>query len=428
MTDDQIRPITIDRVGKTGDVTTFGQKVIICALLTLVVLLVVLRPLALKTGPSGDFMTIFRQTQDFWFGKPVYSGGNPYLPSTYVVMCWQSAISPHGAWLAWRVIGIVMSLASGLLLYKSLAARLGHHYAAVASCNVLLLSGMSPWSGNPGNLAGIGCVLSYASLMAGSPIIAGIILGFATGLKYSLGLFFIIIALVARFRRYVFAALATFIMLNLFGLFYLATHGTSAREVICSLCSGVSYVGGFDESGFQRYFSVNNPYRFQLTNILPFLHSLGVERTLAHTLCLIVLMVAAILALYCAATGRPRLLLGAALFSPFFLLCTYHRFYDSALLAFPLLLSWIVHSEHRRIVLWVPIVCSAAFFLSISNIVQTRLFTGTNFLESWVWNYVIGPHHWFALAAICTTSLLIVLEILVEASWSKRLHVTREFP
>lgn len=374
---------------------------IIGVLCVLVFSTVVLRPLLLKRGPSGDFMTIYRQTQQFWQGKPLYSAGNPYLPSTYILMAYQVPLSPRAAWWVWRVIGIGLSIMTGLILYRALLPRIGSGNSALAACNVMLLSGMSPWSGNPGNLSGIGCVLSYGVLLAGYPGMAGVILGAAAGLKYSLGLPFIFLAFVARYWRFANTALVTLLMLNAAALFHLAFHGTNPTVVANSLFSGVLYVGGYNESGFKEWFSANDPFRFQLMNILPLLHAFGLPEKLAQLVCLAILVFAVLLSTVLAWKGEPHFLLGAAVLSPLFLLCTYHRFYDSALLAFPVILSWSNTDGPTRIWRWLIVFTSAAFILSISNILQVRLLSGSEFLNSVIWNYLIGPHHWYALGIMC---------------------------
>lgn len=404
------------------------QKATQAILLTLVFLLVIIRPLYLKGGPSGDFMTIFRLTRDFWHGVNIYSGGNPYLPSTYLIMGYQTAMSSPPAWLVWRLIGIALSLATGVILYKSLASRLGHWTSGLVTCNVLLLSGMSPWSGNPGNLAGIACVLSYALLLKGSPTIAGIALGLATGLKYSLGLPLIGLGLLARYTRFASVAVITFVLVNSIALLYMAAHGTTPIPVMQSVLSGVTHVGGYDDSGYHRWFSTRNPYRFQLMNILPLLDSLHVPTAAAHALCLTILAIASLAAAYLSLTARPPLLLGAALFSPFFLMTTYHRFYDSALLAFPVLLAWTANARGMRPWAFSTIVCSCAYFLSFSNIVQTRVLANSEFLNTCIWNYIIGPHHWYALIAMSLSVSVLAIQLMISGKALTANKSPRELP
>ncbi|MEM4188841.1 MAG: hypothetical protein QXN56_06845 [Candidatus Hadarchaeum sp.] len=355
-------------------------------------------------------MTIYRQTQQFWHGKSLYAGGNPYLPSTYILMAYQAPLKPHSAWWAWRVIGIVLSITTGLILYWGLLPRIGPTNSLLAVCNVMLLSGMSPWSGNPGNISGIGCVLAYALLSLGYPRLGGVILGAAAGLKYSLGLPFIFLAFVARYWRFASTAMGTFLMLNVVALFYLAIHGTPPSMVANSLFSGVIYVGGYNESGFREWFSADDPFRFQLMNMVPLLHSFGIPERPAQLLCLVILSLAVILSTFLAWKGKPHFLLSAAVFAPFFLLCTCHRFYDSALLAFSILLSWSATDGRNRICRWLIVVMSLAFILYISNILQVRLLLGSGFLESAVWNYLISPHHWYALGILCLSVMCLAIK------------------
>ncbi|MEJ5340399.1 MAG: glycosyltransferase family 87 protein [Thermogutta sp.] len=382
-----------------------SQKVAIFAAFIVAFALVVLRPLLLKAGPSGDFMTIFRQTRAFWEGESVYRGGNPYLPGIYVLMAYQVFLDPRTAWLIWRFLGIALVGTLAWILHPLLKRELGNWKGNLALANVLLLSGMSPWSGNPGNLAGIMIVLAYALMSATSPFMAGVILGLATALKYSLGLPFIVFALLGKRKRAGFVALSTFLIITMLGVMVAWAHGTSPDALLRSVAFGIQHVGGYEHSGFTRWFTSENPYRFQLTTIVPLLHSLGLSGSEANLCCLALLAMGVVLSLAIALrTGS--FLSAAAVFSPFFLMCTYHRFYDTAILAFPVLLGWKTDDARAH---WWLIVPSMTFFLSISNILQTRVLHAGFLSKSWLWNWVIGPHHWYALIVMSLSVSVLVL-------------------
>lgn len=374
-----------------------GRIILVCCAV-LVVTTIVVRPLALKRTPSGDFMTIFSQTNHFWKGEVVYAGANPYLPSTYVVMAYQVFLSPQAAWLVWRVLGMSLVGALALAAYRPLAADLGSFRAGLALTNILLLSGMSPWSGNPGNLAGIGIVLSYFVLARGKPILGGILLGLACSVKYSLGLPFVFLAAASRQWRFAATGVAIFIIVNAIGLTYAWLHGTALVAIVHSLLNGVLHVGGYEQAGFDKWFGGRDPYRFQLLNATPLLNSFGVDGTVANLMCLTALLFGLFAALRCAAANRAGFLSSAAILCPYFLLCTYHRFYDSGILGLTITFAWLHYSKRIHLYGWSIIVASCAIFLSLSNILQTRASNGMIDLHSWWWNYVIGPHHVYALA------------------------------
>lgn len=382
-----------------------SQKVAIFAAFIVAFALVVLRPLLLKAGPSGDFMTIFRQTRAFWEGESVYRGGNPYLPGIYVLMAYQVFLDPRTAWLIWRFLGIGLVGTLAWILHPLLKRELGNWKGNLALANLLMLSGMSPWSGNPGNLAGIMIVLAYALMSATSPFMAGVILGLATALKYSLGLPFIVFAVLSEKKRAGVVALSTFLIITMLGVIVAWSHGTSPDALLRSVAFGIQHVGGYEHSGFTRWFSSENPYRFQLTTIVPLLHSLGLSGSKANLCCLALLALGVVLSVAIALRTR-SFLSAAAVFSPFFLMCTYHRFYDTAILAFPVLLGWKTDDTRAR---WWLIVPSMAFFLSMSNILQTRVLHAGFLSKSWLWNWVIGPHHWYALIVMSLSVSVLVL-------------------
>ncbi|MGQ9563563.1 MAG: glycosyltransferase 87 family protein [Thermogutta sp.] len=385
----------------------FSQRLALAFLVMLVILTIVVRPLVLKSEPTGDFMIFFRWTKQFWSGQSMYGGGNPYLPSTYVVMAYQTLLPPHSAWFVWRVLGIAVVAAFACVCHRFLSRDLGLWRGTVALANILLISGMSPWSGNPGNLAGMTTVLAYSLLVAGYPIWGGVALGLACSLKYSIGLPFVILALASRQRRFGLAAAAVFGAATGIGLCHAWSHGISPAQILNSLMRGVMHWGGYEKTGFDRWFSVTNPYRFQLMNLTPLFNTFGFDRTTANLICTMGLGFGLVTALYCALRRRPAFLTAAALFSPFFLLCSYHRFYESAIIAFPVLLAWTSCSAELRVWSWIIIITSCTLFLSFSNIMQTRLFPGLIAADSWWWNYLVGPHHVYALVlmAVATTTV-----------------------
>ena len=252
-------------------------------------------------------------------------------------------------------------------------------------------------------------MLGYSVLAAGNPLLGGAILGVACSLKYSIGLPFLLLALVSRQWRFALAGVAVFAIANGIGVSYAWLHGTSPVDVVQSLFGGVARVGGYEQSGFQEWFSGTDPHRFQLMNLLPLLNSFGIDRITANAICMVALGVGLVTALFCAVWRRPPFLAAAAVFSPFFLLCTYHRFYDSAIITFPLLLAWLNQSEESRVYRWGVILASCTLFLSFSNTLQTRAPAGLIAFDSWWWNYLVGPHHVYALALLAVAITVVAV-------------------
>ena len=384
------------------------KKQLLFAIIAAIVLLQgVLLPFFFKGGPSGDFRTIYKQTLGLFHGQNIYAGTNPYLPAVYVVMAWSALLPCTEAWFIWRLAGLGILVCSAYWGYRHLSAQLRYAWIVFALANILMLAGFSPRSGNPGNIAAMLIVLAFLLDFEDRSVAAGVALGLATALKWALGVPFIFLScLVGRWRTGL-SALALSAVLNSVGLAVYLGHGFSVKEFFGCLAGGVWHVGGYDDSGFQRWFAADNPYRVQLLSITPTLHSFGVPPSVANIFSGLGALVFGLLSCYIALRTR-NLLRASAVLAPAMLLFTYHRFYDSAILAFSVLLAWFTIKQ-GRVLAGTVIVLSLAFFFNVSNILLALSGSPDQLDQWWLWRYLIGPHHVYCLIALLVTATVIAL-------------------
>jgi len=363
-------------------------------------------PFLVKGGPSGDFQTIYTLTRKFFGGENIYAGTNPYFPATFVVMGWQCFLSVANAWLAWRLIGLGILVATVFWGYRYLSEYVPPSLSLFALANVLMLAGFSPKSGNPGNLVGMLVVLSFFLSSLNRQIAAGVLLGIACALKWSLALPFLILGYLAREHRTAIVALICWLGLEAVGTAIYLANGFSLDSILRGITSGIWQVGGYGDYGFRRWFASSNVYRVQLLNISPLLHSFGLPHPLVNLLSLLGAIGFGLLSCYFALRSRMTIV-GYALAAPAMLLFTYHRFYDSAILAFPVLLAWQSRRENPLPSTWI-VGLSVAFFFNLSNIILA-LSRAPEVLDNlFIWRYVIGPHHVYCLSAILALTLFLI--------------------
>ncbi len=351
-------------------------------------------------------MTIYNHTKAIYQGRDIYARGNGYLPGIYVVMGWQFPLTPNVAWVVWRLIGVLLGVAILWTGYRALRRTQNGAVPLLCLANLAALSGFSPKWGNPGNLAALALVLAYFLLDLRRPCAAGILLGVGCVLKYPLGLPIILLALAAREIRAFVAAAGVFLALQLVGLGVLWHHHYGPAHVGLGVLKGVSSLGGYNEHGFKR-FTEANPYRFQFMHLSPVLNAFGMSRGAANAVAFSGALAGTCLAVGAALKKRQVPFLRAcAIISPCILLFTYHRFYDSGILAFPIVLAWSSVGA-RRWLPWVVILFSVPLFLSVSNILYARIGLPTAWVQLALWARVVGPHHVYALAVVALATAVL---------------------
>jgi hypothetical protein len=364
-------------------------------------------PFVVKGGPPGDFRTIYTQTLGLFYGQDIYAGTNPYLPGTYVLMSWQCLFSLSSAWLVWRLAGLGILICTAYWGHRHLSRHLGYPLAVLSLANIMMLAGFSPKSGNPGNIAAILAVLGFLLECENRRITGGLAFGLATALKWSLGVPFIVLLFLARRWRGGLVAISVWAILNVLGAAVYLAHGFSLEQLVTGVAAGVWQVGGYGDHGFERWFAAHNVYRVQLLNVTPVLHSFKVPHSVANTLSSAGALVFGLLSCFVALRSK-NLLFACAAVAPAMLLFTYHRFYDSAILAFPVMLAWLAAKE-RPILGGTVIILSLAFFLNVSNILLVLSGNPAWLDQWWPWRYLLGPHHVYFLVGILLTTTCVVL-------------------
>lgn len=378
----------------------------------------VLLPFAVKTKPLSDFYTIYRGTNEFWNAENVYDGANPYLPGIYVLMGWQAVVSPSVAWALWRAIGVAVLASTVWVALRSPDLPRNWFVRRLCLANVLLLAGMSPRWGNPGNWAGMLVVLGWFLTGMRQVTLGGLLMGLAIVLKYNIALPFVVLLGATRQSRAAITAVVVWVVFTVTGFGVLWVQGYGPQEVFQSVRFGIQHVGGYDTSGFNRWFASNNPNSFQLLSITPLLHGFGLRPEIANTFALVCGLVTGVLALE-RAYRCPTHLAGLAIVAPAILLFTYHRFYDSAILAFPVIAAWQEVARHRRWA-WIAIGASCAIFFNISNLIQTRSVLPATFYDSFVWRLVLGPHHVYCLLFILIWAIVAGYSRIFETASPKK--------
>ena len=370
--------------------------------LTLLFINVVALPLFYYRSYHPDFHTVHNFGRAFLEGKDVYSGGNPYLPSSMLLWAAFALFEKPTGWVLFKIVTIGVACGTLVLVYRLCYEKLSLPAAVTWLCllHIGLLAGFTAKSGNPGNIAAPLAVMGALFVILQKPHSAGIAIGLSLALKYPLALPIILVLAFGRHTRPTILAIAIFATFNILATAWLMLTGHDVSKVPHSVLAGVSHVGGYDESGFHSWFSANTRGKYSTLAAIAFFNTLGIDRTTAHTLSLGLLFSVTILACYVAAVRKDGVLISLAILAPAFLTFTYHRYYDSALLAFPILLAWTVAVRGIGLT-WIGSVLTlfmSLFLLrSLSYNLVYRFGASSAFLQGALYNFVLGPLHIYAL-------------------------------
>lgn len=354
-----------------------------------------------------DFHTIHGFAKKALEGHTLYHGPNPYLPGAVFLLAPLGLLDKPAAWLVWKFVmaGVISVTVVGV--YRLSRRTLSVPLAWCCATNIGLLAGMTPKTGNPGNLVGPLVVLAWILMTTSRERIAGGVLGVALALKYPLGLPLLGLALIKGRLKCVATAVCVFAATNGIALLWLARNGDDLGGVYRAVKDGIVLVGGYNQHGYNAWFNAEVRGRYSTLSAMPLLSGMGMSPSWVRGVTLGLCMCAVVLAVYMTVRRRGTILCGLSVFSPLFLTLTYHRYYDSALLVFPIYLAWTRAraSKGSLMVGRVIVLVSSLFLLrSISYTIVYRLGVSGEMLRSWCFNFVVGPIHIYALMCMAVGS------------------------
>jgi len=363
----------------------------------------IIAPIFWYAGYHPDFHTIHGFATKFLEGRSVYAGANPYLPSAVFLLAPLGLLDKPTAWLIWKLVMMSVVLVTISGIYRLSRLSLSIPLAWCCATNIGLLAGMTPKTGNPGNLVGPLVVLAWILMARNREKTAGGILGIALALKYPLGLPLLGLALLKRRLKFAVTAFLVFAATNSIALLWLARNGETLGSVCRAVKDGIVLVGGYNDYGFNAWFNADVRGRYSTLSAMPLLSGLGLSPSWSRGVTLGLCMFAVILAVYTTVRKDGTILCGLSVFSPLFLTLTYHRYYDSALLVFPIFLAWTQcgASKGWPMVARAAVVLGSLFLLrSIAYNLVYRSGVGDEMLRWWFFNFLVCPIHIYALFCI----------------------------
>jgi glycosyl transferase family 87 len=400
-----------------------------------------------------------RQSSDWNDLVPVYvpshawlTGVNPYDPNVYADLWtqtfdkpWSPAatrshavypvtafvlLSPLAA-LPWPVAQIVACVMTVLLVavmiwcmirFGGLEGDAAYLFAAGALALAPFQTGLATGNISIAVVAVAG-IAAYA-IRKGEDLWGGILLAAAVGLKPQIGLCFLGYYLLRRQWR-----VSGVAILGLAALFLAAALRMHAL--------GFSWIGDFLRNnrvfvGANRFddFTAANPIRFTLIDLqVPLLDFTASKTAAALWAACVVILLAVVWLVFFLKTSEPDDLLNLGVIATLSLLPVYHRFYDAALLVFPL--CWLLRASSPRFFA-VRIACAmllAPFLFPGATMLADAAAGGRipqNVLGSWVWRHLLMPHEIWALLLLVMVLLAAVwLQMRQASSFNPKSIVTR---
>jgi len=394
-------------------------------------------------------MRFLRQSSDWNDLVPVYlpsrawlMGANPYDPNIYANLWTQTFDRP---WSPAAARSHAVYPITAFVLLSPLAALPWPAAQMVASATTLLLVVIMAWcmirftelEGDSRYLFAAGALALapfHTGLATGNISIAvvalagiaayaikqdeylwgGVLLAVAVGLKPQIGLCFLAYYLLRRRWRVCGVAISGLVVLSFVAALRMHTLGFS--WVTDFLRNNRAFVAAnrFDD------FTSANPIRFTLIDLqVPLLDFTGSKAAAALWAAGVVILLAVVWLVLFLNTSKPDDLLNLSVIVTLSLLPVYHRFYDAALLVFPL--CWLLHANALKFfrlrvacaVLLVPFLFPGATMLAdaaaAGRIPQT-------ILDSWAWRHLLMTHEIWALLL-----LVIVLLAAVRLQMGQRL-------
>jgi Glycosyltransferase family 87 len=344
------------------------------------------------------------------------------IPTAYPPTCWV-LLTPFAA-LPWRMahavwlIFILCVYAATVFSVFSLTGLERHDLPAYLFLALAL--GLAPFhtglaAGSVAMVAiGVGALATWAADQK-RPLLAGILLGIAVGLKPQIGLPFLFFCLLRRRWRVVGTSMTVLATSAAVAILRMAVSHTPWLENYRRDNAVIFAAGSLAD------FSDKNPMRFGTINLQVLLYAIHPDRTVAYVLALGIAAVLGLSWLWLfsrtESAQHERMstdLLPLSCLLVLSLLPVYHRLYDASLLIFPLAWSISALKGRARLPARIALILMLVFLLPGVSVLQ-QVQSGpllSRWQQSWWWTVVVMAHQVWALFLL---SLVLLWAMRMEA-------------
>jgi hypothetical protein len=340
-----------------------------------------------------------------------------YPPPSLVMIAPLALMSPAAAHVAWVVGDLTLFVLVCFALWDLGGFKNYDDRLLLLACLLAAAPVVDVFqSGQLGCPACAGVILAVWAVRRDRPILAGVILGLATAVKFQVAGPFIVFYLIIRRWRVGTVALAALAVISLIGIVPLEMHHVPwftewTSNAAQSLLPGM---GNDPRPGA--------PFRNDLINVQTWLYGLISSDQIVRTLTIVIfaLPASAFLMGLRRSTRAADDLLALSCVALLSFLPVYRRLYDSTVLA--LLLTWALaalRTPLRRSAI-VTLILMTEFLLPIEIVpmMLRRVGTLNRFVNTRLWQTVVVPHHAWAilLLAMWTTGLFYALHVRAAAT------------
>src|ERR1700728_425790 len=315
---------------------------------------------------------------------------SPYPPLTLVLLSPFAKLSWTSAMRVWIVVNVAALLASLLALLSICGVSWhdprGQLFLASAFALAPIQTGIA--TANPAILAVALTVATVWAAHVHRNYTSGILLALAICLKPPLGLCLIVYYLIRGHWKIVSVAAATTALVTGVAIMRLTWTGVAWLPAYRENATAIFGPGALDD------FSPADPARLNMINLQVLFSSLWAGRSLANALALgCGAFLAGVWLWLCIKQRRHELLEIGTIFV-LSLLPVYHRFYDAALLIWPM--CWSILVVTKRSVTLLTIALILPFFIPgaalLDRLAQGQKLLPAAVLDGWWWNLVVMPH------------------------------------
>jgi hypothetical protein len=327
---------------------------------------------------------------------------SPYPPTTLLLLSpfarlpWAFALS---FWMLFNVALIITSFL-GLISISAIDWRGLRAEIFLAACFALAPIQTGLALGNPAILATSLAVGVVWTAKSGRPLVSGLLLALAICLKPPLGLGLGLYYLVRSHWKIISIAAAATILTALAAALRLQLAGVTWLPAYRQNVAAMFAPGAPDD------FSRINPIRFNLINLQVVFSNILANRSLVNTLSWSVGAVLAAVWLWICIKRRHHDLLEISSILVIGLLPVYHRFYDAALLAWPL--CWSLLASRKRSLVFLTIAGMSPFFIPGAALLDSLNHSGRlspALTGRWWWNAIVMPHEVWSALFLCVLLL-----------------------